>query len=354
MTILDSLSDSNKTRAQKISEKSDIIFAIGSIPKTNVLKTKIEVLSIEKTVYGADVYARAWDKQDNPIGFGDGTVEIERFKLVMNDLLGYIVVHDKNGTLEITDTEGTITKVRIDPKQALLNRLDSVIASTGTLNAQIQIGKVGKTTTVVDYSSTNSKQATQDGIGTYSGAHDATTGTIYVLDSPNTHNILHNSKISTLYYVRRADLQFDTSSIPDTDTITGLTLTLYANATSGADTDAYSVSFLDNTNNGNLSSPIVSEDFNDFGTTAIISKDLTDYFNIGANVTSQDFGDYSVVNKTGTTRIGLRLSGDISNSTPTGSNVLRVGTGASGDDPFITVTHSAATSTFIPRVSFIM
>jgi hypothetical protein len=115
-------------------------------------------------------------------------------------------------------------------------------------------------------------------------------------------------------------------------------MTMYSQSSGGGDTNGYDIVMLDNTNNGSVSKPLVSGDFDAFGTTSIGSRDLTDFTNIGAN-RDITFTDFAAINVTGTTAIGLRLSGDINNSTPTGSNVLRVGQGS--DFPFLTVTHSA-------------
>lgn len=338
---------------KRIELKANALSQYQSIAKTFVGRNNIEIESIEPTSFGVEVFLKAWDAQNNRIGFGDGTVEIERIRLVMNGLMGYVLYRDVGGDIQITDQEtGDINRFRVDPKMALLKRLDDVVTTIGKEGVNIIDGKRGRTTTVVDYTAANSNQHLSDNKATYTLARDATTATVSNLGTNNVHNVLHNSKVGATYYVRRADLQFNTSAIADTDTITGLTMTMFAYGSGGADADGYDVSFLDNTNNSNLQATIASEDFDDYGSSPIISKDLTNYTNIGSNVTTQDFGTYGVVNKTGTTRIGLRLSGDINNSTPTGNNVLRIGTGTSGDDPYITVTHSAA-STFIPKTMFV-
>lgn len=174
------------------------------------------------------------------------------------------------------------------------------------------------------HNTSNSKQNAQDNVGTYSGARDATTSTIFPL-STGTLNILHNSLISTTYYVRRGDLQFDTSGIASDATISSVTLRMRASASGGSNADTDTVVALDNTNNANLTSPVVSEDMDDYGSTPIGSEPLASYTNTNTDV-DLVITDFDVINKGGTTRIGLRLQGDIDNSTPTGSNVLRIDT----------------------------
>ena len=203
------------------------------------------------------------------------------------------------------------------------------------------------TTTDYGYNATNSKECAQDGVATYAGAHDATTSTVYTLSS-GIQNFLHNSKITT-YYVRRADLQFDTSGIPDGDTVTAAVLTMYGNNSGGGNVNADTVVALNNTDNANLASTLEAEDMDDFGTTSIGSTALSAYTNAGANV-DLTLTSYTAINKTGTTRIGLRLQKDIDNTEPTGTNVLRIDTSKACK---LTITY-AATATFTPRVSFIM
>lgn len=198
-------------------------------------------------------------------------------------------------------------------------------------------------TTIVDASiglAGTSRQLYSDNKSSYANAHDATTAdTSDVIAETTAQNILHNSDFgggATDYFVRRAELDFDTSAIPDGDTITAAVLTLPIAATGGADADNYSVVLLDNTNNGNLQNPLATEDFNDFTTTSIGSLDLTSLTNIGANV-DITLTSYTCISKTGVTKIGLRLSGDINNNDPAGVNNLRINTTI--DVPYLTVTH---------------
>lgn len=176
----------------------------------------------------------------------------------------------------------------------------------------------------ISYNSTNSKQCAQDGVGTYAGAHDATTSTVYTLAS-GTNNILHNSVIGGTYYVRRADLQFDTTGIPTDATITSAVLRMKSTSTGGSNVDGDTVVALDNTNNANLDTTLASEDMDDFTTSSIGSTALSSYTNTNTDV-DLTLTSYAVINKGGTTRIGLRLQNDINNTTPTGSNVLRIDT----------------------------
>lgn len=335
----------NKTPRERANIKGVEIARLKNIPRTTTVFADfdIEVVSAEAIEGGARVFVKAWFPNGDPVGFGDGTVEIEKINLIMNGGWGYILVHDPQGSIEVEEFVDGISvgtrNFREDPRKALMKRLGVVVASIAKDGSNIISGKRGSTVTVVDYNATNSKQINQDDVTPYSTAHDATTGTVLTLTTNSTHNVLHHSDLPA-FFIRRADLEFNTSSIDSGDTVTAVTLTLFSAGSGGGDTNAESLAILDDTNQGALSTPVVAEDYNDFPTTAIITKDLTDYTNIGSNVTSQDFGTYAVINKGGTTKIGLRTTGDTSDTEPTGANILRIGTGSVGDDPFITVTHS--------------
>lgn len=308
---------------------------------------EIEIVSIEPIDGGVQVLARAWS-DGVQIGFGsDGTVDIERFKIINPQ----IFVPDEYGDIIATATdevtgETVTSSYREDPEQALLIDLASTLQAKKEIfdDNAIVVGKIGSTTTTVNYNSTNSKQCCQDGVATYAGAHDATTSTVYSLPAA-TNNILHNSKATT-YYVRRGDLQFDTSSIPDSDTITSATLRMRAVATGSANADTDTVVALDNTNNANLDTTLASEDMDDFTTTSIGSQTLASYTGVNTDV-DLTFSSYSFINKTGTSRVGLRLQKDIDNTSPTGNNILRVATGTTCQ---LIIEHAGATATFTPRV----
>lgn len=261
--------------------------------------------------------------------------------------------YDTEADIEITETDGQkfyMRKANIwdaaderqDVRVLWMKRNNTLWQGKILPKAFLQNAKYPvRTDTVIDtYDATNSKQVVYDaGGGTYASIQGAATGTnVYTL-ALATHNILHNSKISTQWYIRRADLQFDTSALPTGATVTAATLTMYAAGTGGGDTDGESIVIVNNSDNSNLSDPIVTEDYNDFTTASQGSRDITDFFNAGANV-SITFTDFSAI-KVGAgavSRIGLRTSGDTSATQPTGSNLLRVDFGT--DAPYLDVTYS--------------
>jgi len=295
---------------------------------------------------GVEVFVRTF-KNGSPVGFGaDGSVDIERFQFIYPNVL----IGDENGSLLITSFEDgkmSVSKASVNPQEFILKRLEYVLSIKKEVSFDESLiipNKVGNTTTIVDYNygtgAGGSYQVTSDALATYALAHDATTGNVYQLSTNAVHNVLHNSLIGGSYYVRKADLQFDTSAIPDTDDISAATLTVYPTFTGGSNNDSDTLVLLDDTSNTNIQDAIASEDFNDFTTTSFGSLVLSSLSNIGANV-AITITDTSLISKTGNTRVGLRFQKDISNTAPSGSNVLRLGLGTSGDNPFLTIEHAA-------------
>jgi len=313
----------------------------------------IEITDTKIIPNGIEVFARVF-QDGNQIGFGsDGTVDIERFQFINPNVL----IKDDGGSLLIPtyDDKGKVQlkSASVDPKEYILRRLEHVFSIKKEFYPQsekIVSGKIGNTTTIVDYEyntgANGSTQVVADAKATYILAQGAATGdAVYTIGTNGTHNFLHNSLSGGSYYVRKGDLVFDTSAIPDTDEISSAILTIFSATTGGSNTDGDTLVLLDNTNNANIQNPMATEDFNDFTSTSIGSLAMTSLNNIGANV-SITLTDYDVISKTAYSRIGLRFQKEISNTTPTGSNILRISTGTAGDDPFLTIEHAApATST---------
>lgn len=312
----------------------------------------IEVLSVTAIERGVEVLARVWDANGEQVGFGkDGTVDIERFRFINPP----VIVKDPDGDIinDYTDKDGNtvISRGKEDVREAILRRLEAAlhVKKEKFSSEKISRGKIGSTTTIIDYTAGTgaaggSSHANVDGAGSYAAARDAATaGAVDNIAGNSAFNVLHNSRGgSGDYYVRRGDIQFDTSSIPDGDAVSAASVTFYIHATNGQNVDGDTVVLLDNTNNGNLADPLATEDFNDFTSTSIGSRVLSELIDVGAN-RSIDLTTFGAINKTGNTRIGLRLLNDINNTSPSGANawnVFSIATGTSGDNPFITIEHA--------------
>lgn len=308
----------------------------------------IEIDTITPKSFGFEVFVRAWNLENIQLGFGkEGIVETERIRFFTADDETLLLVKDPNGDIERTlfmDGVPYIERFRYDPKTAFMRRLNEVVKNISRYSENIEKGSRGNTVTVIDYDSTNSYHVAADAKASYTLARDAATAdAAYQTTTNSTHNCIHNT-LNGSYFVRRPDFVFATSGLAG-QVVTGLTFTAWTSASGGGDADGDTMAWLDNTNASALSLPLATEDMNDFPTSGIITADWTPWNNKGGNTTTADFGTYGVVNTGGNTRIGMRFSRDLSNTAPTGSNIMRLQTGSSGDNPYITVTHSAAPAT---------
>lgn len=207
------------------------------------------------------------------------------------------------------------------------------------------IGDVLTDTTTSYGMTSNSNQVVKDAYGsTYLSGHDAAVGdAVYTAYLNGNNNMIHNTKSGSIWFVRRGQYEFTgTSGIGSGMVVSACRFYLNTASSGGGDDDGDSVVLLDNTNNANLNNPLVTEDFNDFGSTSIGERDNTVFYNAGA-FNYIDLTTFAAINMTGTTLIGIRFKNDIDSVAPTGSNVLRVvesTTPLSGT--YIEVTYAAA------------
>lgn len=232
LTSMSALSEKDKATAKGVE-----ITKIKNIPKTRKGEYYIEVVSINAIEGGVEVFARAWDANNNPIGFGkDGTVEIERFRIFNPP----ITVPDGTKTVKPTgfkdftyEEEG----MKEDIPQALLNDLRHTISVKQQKfnGSKIIAGKIGNTTDT--YYSSNSADDSQPGRVTVNETFAtirAGAGTRNV-DTAGPNNIVFEMSATTNQYdyLERVIAQFDASAITDTDTIDSATISLYTTATGG-------------------------------------------------------------------------------------------------------------------------
>ncbi len=130
--------------------KGEQIAKIQVISKTQRGDYWIEVVDMKARNNGVEVFVKAWDKNNNQIGFGrDGTVEIERFVIVNPPIL----VPDSTGDIiqEWTDEftgEVKQRKLKEDLQEALLQSLEHTLSVKKQKygSAYIIKGKIGNTT----------------------------------------------------------------------------------------------------------------------------------------------------------------------------------------------------------------
>lgn len=297
----------------------------------------IEVMSLERIDDGVSVYARAW-KSGEQVGFIDGTYEIEHFKLHNPPIL----VPDVNGTVEIRGEKATTT-YRIAPLEALRITLGRTIERTGMVGAPVVSGKTGNTTDTF-YPDADPESASVDGRvwtsnASWASARGATTGTVNDNTTSNTVGVYFTGG---LYYVLRGFYLFNTSSLPDTDTVSSATLSPCTDA-EGYNDDSDSLHAVETapaSNTALASGDIDSVVFTTLGSVTIASISNNSCFDIALNATG-----LTKISLTGVTKLGMISGRDLSNTAPTGLNARNVywaeQTGTT-NDPLLTVVHAAA------------
>lgn len=357
-TIEDSLQ--GKTQKDKSRIKSEeIVKRVKSGTFTSGQYT-IEIMGIPSVINdgnsnGLQVYARAW-KNGQQLGFGsDGTVEIERFRIFNPPIL----VRDPNGTTtrDWIELDGLAqiprqTKYREDPEEALRQTLVHTVSVSAKDGSNVIIGKIGNTTDTFYPDPGNPGTNSADGNlqqrnnATFAGAHDAASASDVDFDGTSISYIFNFQ--SGGYYIARGLYYFDTSSLPDGDTITSATFSLYYTAANaGGANMSTSVVGLSGTSGTNS---YAASDYSKFGTTKLAS-DIA-----GTSVTLNTYTDFALnsdglnnISKTSVSQFGNRESLDVANTanaaSPTNLGASTADVSGTSQDPKLVVVHSAS---FIP------
>jgi hypothetical protein len=300
----------------------------------------IKIFDIEEIDGGVQMYARAW-KDGKQLGFGsDGSVDIERFRVFNPPIL----VPDKTG--DIVEDNRTL---KHDPKEAIITSLLDTIKLVGKTDTVIEYEKVGNTTDTYYSIDTGDGYLQNDSVVSWntawsSGAATATGTKLYIV----------SSKLGGTWRIMRSEIPFDTSALPDTDTITSAVLSLYQDGNQRFNVDVTTADIVKTTQAS--TAEVGFEDYGYFGTDvaaelALVSWATSTYNDFTLNATGIGW-----ISKTGNTLLGVRNSRDTDNSAPTGNNNIvaydasSVGT---TQDPKLVIEHSAGTTQTInhPRLS---
>lgn len=355
------------TPIQYMNAKADAIGKLGAKPRKNIGEYDVEILSTKKIIGengipATQIRARAWYADGMQVGFGpDGTVDIETFnyynpRVFVPDVAGEYARNGKRGNSIVVE------RFREDPQQAMYDALAYTLRVKKEKfdNRRIQQGKVG-TTTSTFYPDANPESTSGDSglqytnaSATWAAVHDQTTGS-NAYESNATFSIESQSATCTDWQIQRGLFVFDTSSIPDTDSASSVTLGVYV-ATgniSNGDNDAQDYIAVYESNHTATTSFSTSDfDYTKFGTTVWSdTKDLTSDFTLDAyntfTLTAAGIADLSV---TSVTRYSMREGHDAENVSYTcggGNTTNRIilnsaDTASTTTDPILTVEHSAA------------
>ncbi len=340
---------------------------------------EIEIVECNIIEGGVEVFARAW--QDGvQIGFGDGTVDIERFRVINPPHL----IYTDTGTITYETTnevtgEVTTYKLAENPEEAILQSLEHTISVLKKHDgSRIIPNKRGNTTTTVY----GEDGALRDELNaTWTAARESATAATSVENDVNSTAGAYIEYVpaapSSKYRLKRVFLNFDTSSISDTDTIDSATMSLYVESTWDDANDAYS--YISVTHNNSASdATFVAADFDDLynsdGTTPIASgKALMEMCDSGEHMDltswSSSYADFSFnstglskIDKTGYSKFGVSIGRDIEDAAPAHAGYTLEGISSyrgkgytgTASDPKLVVVHSAATAGFTPKAMWFM
>lgn len=257
----------NKTAQEKANLKALEIAKIRAVPRVPRKDYDIEIVEINAIEGGVEVFARAW-KDGKQIGFGkDGSVDIERFRVFNPPIL----VPDDNGDIlqEWTDDisgERGSRRLREDLGEALMQVLEhnlSVMKNVHT-GTKIERGKRGNTTSTF-YPSIDGWAWNDPTETTWSTVHDAASGTTentgaaFLAPLVQSGNSAGNTK-----GILRSFMRFDTSSLPDTDTIDSATISMWmllANRSNALSTSKSTDSTWSISRSTDVGATITKEDF---------------------------------------------------------------------------------------------
>ena len=348
-----------KTQREKVSLKADEIVKVERSQKEKVDDYDVEIIDITKIEGGIEVLARVWD-ENGQIGFGkDGTVDIERFRIInppvlVDDAAGII---ERQYTNEFTK-EVITRKLREDPKGAILQSIkDTVRVKKEKFDSKgIVPNKIGNTTTTV-YPSAGAVspcdgRCYMNDQTTWAAARDAATST--GADATTASDVFarcdSQSGGGSKFSITRTIFSFTTSAV-GSDTISSAVFSFYGNTDTDLDTDSDSFRVVSAA--PAATDNVVTGDYDSLGTTGYASDfDATSWSTSGYNDITFNATGRAAINGSGITTFGVRTAHDADNQQPNG-RTYKTGyfadqTGTS-NDPKLVIEHAAA-STFTPRL----
>jgi hypothetical protein len=342
----------NKTYQEQSRIKSEEISKLNHVGKFIDKDFEVEILGLKSIQvgdqHGVEIMARAWNNKEL-VGLGDGTVEIERFRIWDPP----IYVEDPNGDVKIKiigihGRERTVN-FREDLVEAIRQTIFGVIKNVGKKNTNIIKGKIGRTTDIF-YSATTGNSPLDGYTAMYTSSdwattHDATTGSFGSTTGP----VNVGSYGGSPYEIYRGNFYFNTAVI-GTDNISDASI--YIVIDNNPNESGNSVLRLLSVISNNTTTLITADyNKNNYGSTAIATDVAYSALGSSKTITITTLG---AINKSGITKLGMReVTYDVGNiPCPSGkSNNLEIWAVDKGTTyrPYLTVVHASATS--IKKVS---
>lgn len=371
----------NKTFSEKSAIKSDAIIAAFDFSKpfkSSDGDLVVSVRSISKIRGGVEVFASA-TRGGKPVGFGsDGTVEIERFRylnppIMVPDGTKYTLTLGKG----VGEHQEILDNFKEDPAKALTLCLFKTINLVGKDTDRVVSGKVGNTTSTFfpvagAVSPCDGGCEMANAVASWATVQGAATGT-----SADATSVVLNGNGSDFarsagvlrqnaglgFMVARSIVNFDTSAIPDTDTVSAATLSLWGTSktnelNSGEDAIIITPATPAGTDN------VVTADFDQVGDIASpgtgaysSSIDLSAIATAAYNDFALNATGLAAISKTGITTMGIRILDDdstvpgFSSDQTNAMSIQSADFAGTGQDPQLVVTHGAAAAgTLIRRM----
>ena len=318
---------------------------------------RVEIRSVKKITGGVEVFARAW-KGRKQLGFGkDGTVEIERF-LIYNPP---VLVDDPNGTIVRKGGIGVLSgeiipdrHLREDPAEAIRQVIAHNVTLVGKEFGRVIKRKIGNTTSTF-YPDADPESTSVDGFvksavnSSWATVHDAASGVnSYDALAAETYPLSRHN--GTAYDIYRSFILFDTSSIPDGDTIDSAILSMYTLNVVDGSNDAQSYIVIVSSSPAS-NTAIVNGDYNqvgsiDFGKVDMTIQSINTYTDFTLNTSG-----IANISKTGISKFGAREGHDfeniaIANSTTSYIRYSQAETTGTSNDPKLVVVHSVASTAY--------
>lgn len=308
--------------------------------------------SVRKIEGGVEAYVSA-TKAGKPVGFGDGTVEIEHFRFFNPPLM----VEDSLGIFarEFRDPRGNLLSVkhyREDPNAALREIVADTVRIVGQDGKNVVRGKVGSTTDIF-YPNGNPETESVDGYiaspgSTWPAIHDLLVGDSA---SDSTADLYTEaSYLSPNFYINRSIVTFYTEPLPDSE-ITSAKISLWPTTVIDDDADGQDyISIV--TSTGASATAVTVNDFGSLGTVKQSADVSLNGLATGAYVDwTFNATGISNISKTGLSRFGYIEGHDLENIPITGGtnkqNALYVSAAdlaGTTQDPKLTVTYTGGTS----------
>lgn len=350
-TIVEAISNGKLRATRKGIELARRISAVARVKAGDL---DIEISGLTAIPGGIQYYVRAWDAAGGQVGFGpDGSVEYERFRVFNPPVL--IPDGTTSTTVDENGDEVITPNYKEAPVQALLADLRHTLTSIQKSGPENLVpGKRGSTVSTF-YPEASGGSSSTDGYVTRTPTSEtwatiiSGAGSTAVSNSASA-NALQMTASTTLNQwsiIRRGVFVFDTSALPDTDTVVSAIFSI--KATSKSDTLVATPGIaLTNVTTTPINT-LAASDYSGVGSTRY-ATDITyaAYSTSVYNDFTLNSTGISAVSKTGQTRFGLKFSYDIDATSPTWvsglastANVQFADVAGTVSDPKLVITHTS-------------